>query len=191
MSTPAAKPSTPTTQDQSLIDLLKHHDILCPICNYNLRCATTCACPECGRPFDFKSFTQKSNKLNKPFVITLIMLAMTVPESLIKWQSIMMSGEISDGISISPPESIWQYCLQSAARAFWLVAPICMLFLLKIHLAFKRLPRKYQWLIAFIATFLVVLAFRRQQFWYYFIYSHGGSHRWDGYFFWEFTELFN
>jgi uncharacterized protein (DUF983 family) len=48
MTTESANPGMPESADQLLIEFLRHRDVKCPRCGYNLRGLAVPRCPECG-----------------------------------------------------------------------------------------------------------------------------------------------
>ena len=49
----APSTATTTTQRQEmLLELLRDHDVDCPVCSYNLRALTSPVCPECRQPLE-------------------------------------------------------------------------------------------------------------------------------------------
>ena len=175
--TPPKKKSVPQAKTvkkkNPLYFLLSRHNVHCSYCNYNLRGNVTGVCTECGKPFDFKTLTSHRREKLAPFLLTLIPLCMVLPQTYTCWQRFLIRGklyygtQLFDGSWQRPPMHFFEQAVMFASHVFWFGMPAFIMLLLVFRQRFTRLPISVQWLVGFIAAFLVFLAYRRYQFWYY------------------------
>lgn len=165
-----------TRADPSLTDLLARHDVPCPRCGYNLRGCRSATCPECGTPFTFNDLATPIGRASLPWAITLIAWSAALPWSLFDaWQRLVFRRKLFYG-AYSYIENRYDYVAVDAAwsnprfllsAGFWLGVPFVVVAIVKFRRRIERLPSWMRWSMALASVLLMLLAFRRWQWWYY------------------------
>ena len=169
-----------------LLALLKQQDCPCPGCGYNLRGVTQPKCPECGHGFDADMLLSKAGRTDPAWLIMLIACAAALPWSVLYvWQRLLIRWRIHYGDSWHPgtqtydrglidrdlPEMVWGI----ASTAWWLSIPFVLGLLVVFRKKVSRWPGPLRWVLAVACVLMVVLAYRRWQWWYYHIPWQSGK----------------
>jgi hypothetical protein len=73
-----------------LLDYLKNHDALCPLCKYNLRGLTVARCPECGR--EIRLTVGMTEPYLRAYIVFLVALILPAGLGLLVWIMMMREG---------------------------------------------------------------------------------------------------
>ena len=182
-SKPANTPDpTDLTEAQTrVIELLRHHEALCPSCSYNLRGIQKPACPECGSPVSVESLLQQPTPRSFAWVVALIGLAISLPESFYKWQRLAVRHNIFYGeqryVGPSKDNPMGYVQIDAAltngwflgSMLYWYLIPLAILAWWMLRQRFERLPTWMRWLIATSIIAAAILGHRRTMFWYYWL----------------------
>jgi hypothetical protein len=174
----------------NLLALLKDHDCPCPACGYNLRGANRCVCPECGKAFDLPSLLNRQDGIDLAWLVMVISFAAALPWSLFHtWQRMVIRGKILYGDDWNPKtkdygkglldrpwdEAIWML----ASATWWLSVPLVCLALIVLRHRITRMPKAIRWALAILSVVMLLLAFRRWQWWWFAMGLQGpGFHSW-------------
>lgn len=172
-----SKPTPPDPPDPQLIEVLSRHEAACPHCGYNLRGLQSSACPECGKTVTWQGLLNRSVTISLSWVVALIGMGVSLPESFFKWQRLAIrrmlfygeqryiqgpgnGGYIQPDISLTNPWFV-------GSTLYWYLIPAGIVLLWLLRRRFERLPAWVRWTMAACLVLLAVLGQRRQMFWFY------------------------
>ncbi len=165
--------------------LLSDRDCACPHCGYNLRGLSADHCPECGKTIDISAIFKRRERLDYAWLIMLSSFVAALPWSVFfVWQRLFIRGKIHYGDDWNP--TIQDYgrglldrpfgegLMMLASSIWWLSVPFVYVTLVVFRRKIARWPRIVRWLLAVACLVMVLLAYRRWQWWYYH-YGFNGS----------------
>lgn len=163
---------------EALKNLLKDQDCACPACGYNLRGLTGGACPECGKAVDVSAILNRGQRLDFTWLIMLMSFVAALPWSLCyTWQRLIIRGKIAYGSDWNPVTQTYgrslldrpfgEGLLMLSSATWWLSVPVVCLLLIVFRRRITRLPVVLRWALAIACVLMLVLAYRRWQWWYY------------------------
>ena len=80
LGTPEVDGEAASSESAFLLNYLKTHDAVCPLCKYNLRALTVPRCPECGR--EIKLTIGLTEPYLRFFIVTVIALSLALGAGL-------------------------------------------------------------------------------------------------------------
>lgn len=158
--------------------LLKNRDCACPRCGYNLRGMNGEACPECGVTVDPSAILGRRDRLDYPWLIMVMSYSVAMLWSLcFVWQRLIIRGKLHYGDDWNPVTQNYGRALGDrplpeviqmlASTVWWLSVPFVLAALVVWRRRIARWPRAVRWIIAVLSVVLVLLAYRRWQWWWY------------------------
>ncbi|MEM1107574.1 MAG: hypothetical protein AAGH99_02685 [Planctomycetota bacterium] len=178
----ASKPENETAIDPTLAEVLAERDVACPSCGYNLRGLRAGGCPECGAGVTWEALLpSKAGMLGAGgawWVIGLVALAVSLPESFLKWQRLayrrlFFYGEqrwvyVPQGTSYYvQPEASWGNAWFVGSTLYWHLIPVMLGLWWFGRRRIARWPRGLRVALALLLLAAAVLGHRRLMFWYY------------------------
>ena len=175
---PMTIPTTTSTTDAhaALTTLLATHDAPCPTCRHNLRGCPSFACPECGSAFTFDDLVRPRRWCSVAWAVLLAAWATALPWSVLGvWQRLVFRRKLfygryeydaaaADSFAV---DTSWANPWFLLSSAFWLGVPIVVVLIVLLRRRIERWPACARWVTALVSAGLIVLAFRRWQWWYY------------------------
>ncbi len=170
-----------------LLALLKDRDCPCPACGYNLRGANQLACPECGKAFDPTILLNRRARFDAAWLTMVIAYSIALPWSILYvWQRLLIRGRVHYAddwnssikdygkafLDRSKEEAIWML----ASSAWWLSVPFVLALLITFRRRILGWPKAVRWALAVACVVMVLLAYRRWQWWYYSLGFNGSRY---------------
>lgn len=168
-------PGSLTACDDSLAAVLAECDAACPCCGYNLRGLSKPDCPECGQAVTWASLLERTTPVSLAWVLGLVGLAVSLPESFLKWQRLAFRrlffyGDqqyvpvIKDYIQ---PDATIANPLFVGSTLYWHLIPLAMMVWWIARRRIARWPSWLRWAAAGVLLAAAVLGHRRWMWWYY------------------------
>ncbi len=164
--------------NEHLQALLKDRDCACPHCGYNLRGLTSDNCPECGKTINPSAVLSRRDRLNLSWLLMVMSFTAALPWSVFyTWQRLIIRGKLhykDDWNSTIKDygkgllDRSWGEAIgMILSSAWWLSVPFIVIGLIVLRRRISRWPRTVRWTLASVCVVLVLLAYRRWQWWYY------------------------
>ena len=172
--------------DPALAAVLAERDVTCPACGYTLRGLRQAGCPECGATVTWDGLLNRETGVSLAWVVGLIGLAVSLPESFLKWQRLAFRrlffyGEqlwvgMPNGGYTQPDATIFNPWFVGSTL-YWHLIPLAIVGGWVMRKRFARWPWGLRWGVGLGCVVAALLGHRRLMWWYYDL-GYGGYARW-------------
>ncbi|MEM9915072.1 MAG: hypothetical protein AAF911_08930 [Planctomycetota bacterium] len=183
---PEPTESSKPTLDPRLTAVLAEREVPCPACGYNLRGLRQASCPECGEAVTWDALLNRETGVSLAWVVGLIGLAVSLPESILKWQRLAFRrlffygeqfwGGMPNGGYTQPDATILNPWFVGSTL-YWHLIPLAIVGWWLMRKRIARWPWWLRWGVGLGCVVAALLGHRRLMWWYYDL-GYGGYAPW-------------